>query len=526
MRWKLRLAGAALTVAATAPFAPSARGQEMAPELGVPSPVLPAAGPELVAPPSGLPGIESVPMPYASAAQGVPAYSSGQVALPGIEAVPTPYSSRGTMPEGLAAPQYQGPGKAAPAVPGVPYGPSEGMVEPGSPYTAPGMPPAAAPYTGMDGLPGAPGATAPGAAAPPAAFAPPEAGGLGGDLSALTAGEGGPGAGLGGDGGAAPAAFSMLGDLSPLIGVSQVAPPIGSNPPPLPPAGPSIAPSVRGFKLADNMSPQPQDRLFFTMNFYDDVNKKLNRFYESPLQSLQIYRYMWGFEKTFNNGNGSIGMRLPLDTISAQSREPALQQGGTYTSLGNLTIFAKHVFAYDRRTGSLVSGGLAITPRTGPRQFAGAPYLAANNTTTIQPYVGYLVNFRKWYFHGFEAIDVPAAAGNPTLVYSDIGMGYYLYREQIPTGWISAVVPTFEVHINNPINHRGEYNVRDPNGTPDIVNLTYGLNVRLKERSVLSLGLATPVTGPRPFDLEAILLFNYYFGKAPRSAAYPFLGGG
>ena len=44
-----------------------------------------------------------------------------------------------------------------------------------------------------------------------------------------------------------------------------------------------------------------------------------------------------------------------------------------------------------------------------------------------------------------------------------------------------------------------------------MVDLTGGLNVNLGSRSLLSLGVVTPVTGPRPFSIETLLLFNVFY---------------
>jgi hypothetical protein len=44
-----------------------------------------------------------------------------------------------------------------------------------------------------------------------------------------------------------------------------------------------------------------------------------------------------------------------------------------------------------------------------------------------------------------------------------------------------------------------------------VVDLTGGLNINVGERSLLSLGAVTPVTGPRPFSIEALLLFNVFY---------------
>jgi hypothetical protein len=98
-----------------------------------------------------------------------------------------------------------------------------------------------------------------------------------------------------------------------------------------------------------------------------------------------------------------------------------------------------------------------------------------------------------------------------TIFYKDISVGYFLYRNANPNGFIQSVAPTFETHINTPFNHRHPFNRRDLAATSEVVDLTEGLNVFFKNKSVLSFGLVEPVTSPRPFNVEALLLFNMFF---------------
>ena len=51
-------------------------------------------------------------------------------------------------------------------------------------------------------------------------------------------------------------------------------------PPPSPPSprrASALVPSVRGLKIAENQSPRPQDRVYFTFDYFSNVNGALNR---------------------------------------------------------------------------------------------------------------------------------------------------------------------------------------------------------------------------------------------------------
>ena len=247
------------------------------------------------------------------------------------------------------------------------------------------------------------------------------------------------------------------------------------------------------------------------------------------MSGLRVYREVLGFEKTFADGDGSLGIRFPIDTVSANSTLTGkfAKLAGTSTSPGDLTFFGKYVFVRDPASGSLVSGGLAITTPNGPASFAGAKYLANLHSTAIQPFVGYIWSRDRFYLHGFTAIDTPASLQIATMVYNDVGVGYFVLRSPDPFDWLTAIAPTFEVHVNTPLTHGDWQNRDDPGGVPNVVNLTYGLNFEFSRRSILTFGLVTPVTGPRPFDYEALILFNVFFGRTRRTMQgnVPMLGG-
>jgi hypothetical protein len=326
----------------------------------------------------------------------------------------------------------------------------------------------------------------------------------------------------------------MIGDLGSGLSFRQVTfppPPStpGPFPPPSPPHGPSpgkatsLVPSVRGLKISENQSPRPQDRVFFSFDYFANVNGALNQRLGAPVSDIRIYRYIFGVEKTFEDGNASIGVRLPLDQLTSNPRVPARfkQFGGTSTALDNMDIYGKIIVRQDPSTGSLLSAGLAISPTTGGNHFAGARYIQYINTTQFQPFVGYIWNRGNFYLQGFSAFEFPVNQLQVTEMFNDVGVGYFLYRSPDRNRALTAVAPTFEVHVNAPLNHHGFDDPKDPAGTPAVVNLTYGLNLEFRRNSLLTIGFVTPTTGPRPFDYEALILFNYRFGRSAAPAAAP-----
>jgi hypothetical protein len=214
--------------------------------------------------------------------------------------------------------------------------------------------------------------------------------------------------------------------------------------------GAALVPSVRGFKIADDESPQPQDRVYVDFNYYDRLNEAVNRRFGADLHEIRIYRETFGVEKTLLDGDASIGLRLPLNTLSADSGIPGL--GSTSTDVGDLSLIFKGTLWENRETGSLFSAGLAVTVPTGPNGFAGASFSTSFHETTLQPFVGYIRDWPNFYLQGFTAIDIPTDSSDVTILYNDVSIGYYLYRNREWGRLLTAVVPTFEVHVNTPLN--------------------------------------------------------------------------
>jgi hypothetical protein len=272
---------------------------------------------------------------------------------------------------------------------------------------------------------------------------------------------------------------------------------------------------AQGFKIAEDESPRPQDRVFVDFSYFDNVNGAVNAESGTGLGRLQAYRELFGFEKTFLDGNASIGMRLPLDTLNEES---GTTPGGTFTDIGDLSVILKYAFVNDPNTGNVLSAGMVLTFPTGPDAFADAANLENSpHSTILQPYLGYIWNSDRWFVHGFASVAVPTDTNEATFLFNDIGVGYWLLRNRDGDGWITGVVPTVEAHVNTPLNHRGGLDGSDPDPSRDIVDITSGVTLEFNRRSTLAVAAAVPVTGPKPFDWELLVQFNWRFG--PRGVA-------
>ncbi len=286
----------------------------------------------------------------------------------------------------------------------------------------------------------------------------------------------------------------------------------------------SIPYAIRGgFKVAENASPMPVDRFFFTYNYFNSVRDPRNGptdpasitttttqqvrgnviqttttsvFPRAPF--VDLHREVFGMEKTFLDGRASVEVRLPL-----------LQQIGSMDDfrsahLGDITILGKYAFLLNRETGKVVSGGLAVTAPTGP----GIDTIDGRiHSTLLQPWGGYVCPFGRFYLHGFHSIVVPTDSRDVTLAFNDVGVGYFLYRGEGDRP-LRFIVPTAEVHVTTPLTHR------DGNGAfvvPDMVALTGGVHVGLFRSSVLSIGASSPLTSPRTYAVEGFVQLNWRY---------------
>jgi hypothetical protein len=367
--------------------------------------------------------------------------------------------------------------------------------------------------TGTGGTPSGPGAgtgqpgAAGGAGATPDGTGSGAAGTGGAGTGAADTGTGAPGLGTDVSGQAA-SQLTVFGDLSPLQAVSNIPgkPPVGRF------ATRGAAPPsfVKGFKIADNQSVLPVNRIYYDFNFFDNVNQPVNQRLQNGIQRVQIYRQLIGGEKTFFDGQASIGVRVPINTITADSPTGGVSTP-TRTAINNFNVYTKYLFYSDTATKTFAAGGLAITIPTGPQNFAGANYVRNYNNPELQPYIGLQKTWDRFYFLGFEAVNVPLNTHDVTTLYNDYALGYFVYRTQDKRDLIQGIAPTLEVHINDPLNHRNIFSAKDKAGSADIVDFTSGLNIFFKNKVQLGMAVVTPITGPRPFSIEALTFLNVYF---------------
>jgi len=252
-----------------------------------------------------------------------------------------------------------------------------------------------------------------------------------------------------------------------------------------------------GVLITDNDSPRPVDRVYFGYNYYS----ALGTGYNSGFDRIDMYRQTAGFEKTFFDGNASIGMRLPF--IQITGGPPGISQN----NIGDLSVMLKYAFYNNRTTGDVASVGMVVTTPTG----GGNNYVLADGTTApndvlLQPWLGGVRMFGAGYAQGISSFLIPTDSRDPLLFNNSAAVGYFLYQNPNDR-LLNAIVPTIEAHVRTPLNHR------DSDASiffQDQFNMTFGCHFRTLN-ATLSPAYSLPLVSPKPYNGEFNLMLNVRF---------------
>jgi hypothetical protein len=268
---------------------------------------------------------------------------------------------------------------------------------------------------------------------------------------------------------------------------------------------------IGALNIADDQSPIPQDRAFVVYNSFSDVTGPAAAFFASQhtitqgnstitipgvaAPQLQVQREEFGFEKTFLDGNASIGVRIPVF-------EAGGAPGFNTDELGDISVSFTYAFFQDQ-AGDAFTGGLVVTVPSAPAVNTIGGDL---NPTFLQPFLGYRWAQNDWYVHGFSSVSCSTDEREATSLFNDIGVGYWLYRGTSNEG-LNAIIPTLEAHVFTPLSHRAE---SDLFYTPDFVAVTAGVHIGWGN-ALLTVGVVAPVVGPSQFPIEAVVELQLRF---------------
>ncbi len=283
----------------------------------------------------------------------------------------------------------------------------------------------------------------------------------------------------------------------------------------------------------DNGSPLPNDRVFFDYNHVGAFNNGLGT-------QFDINRYVFGVEKTFLNGFGSVEVRVPFAGTANSDQTGGQGLALDNAEFGNVGLLLKGTLF--RNANWIVSAGMGVSMPTADdsRILVGGQSVIEirNDAWLLQPILGaaWAPNDRFYAQAGlqfdFDANGNPVYVRQPggdltnrgiltdqTYLYASGAVGYWLYKAD--SEFLSGVSLQGELHYNRTLGNQdfvqtGSVLVTDLNGNIDVLNATAGVNVVLRDQATLSLGVSFPLAGERLYDWDLMARLNFRFGPVSR----------
>jgi hypothetical protein len=301
-------------------------------------------------------------------------------------------------------------------------------------------------------------------------------------------------------------------------------------------AAPLPGNAVPRFKMAENTSPLPQDRVYFDFSTYSNV----------PLtdRPIGVNAYAAGFEKTLCNGLMSVEVRAPMATTLDND---IFFDGSTETAtgeFGDLGVAFKTLLI--RREKFILSGGLAMTLPTAQdnlyyfdRQSTFTPaMLIENQSVHLQPFFGGLWTPNdRWFGIGYIQVDVdtngdavstfPGTTPTPdfigryrdaTVMFADVGLGYWARRCNDRSRFFTGLAYVLEFHLNQSLEAQqvltsDTFDLGTPAENASFTDMTIGAHVELYKMTTITAAYCTPLTPDmdRQFDSQFRLFVNRRF---------------
>jgi hypothetical protein len=279
-------------------------------------------------------------------------------------------------------------------------------------------------------------------------------------------------------------------------------------------------------KLAENVSPLPNDRVFLSYSHFQNVPLRPN--------GIDVDRYVAGFEKTTLDGMASAEFRFPF----ASTQSPDIVADGVTSNeelvFGNMSVIVKALLHAGDTTA--VSAGLQVALPTADDITVSTPAgtqiaFIDNEAVHLMPYVGGLFTPNDTFFaQAFVQVDIDPN-GNPVRIfgadagrihdtnfmYIDASVGQWLYRSRSRYDRLTGIAPMVEVHWNTSVQtgdavQVGAVQVGNPAANVDIVNMVYGMVFEWNRSTTLTAAYAAPATDDEDFDGEFRLVFNTWYG--------------
>ena len=290
-------------------------------------------------------------------------------------------------------------------------------------------------------------------------------------------------------------------------------------------------------KISEDNNPLPRDRIIFDYDYYNSV----------PLTAagVGVQRFSPGFEKTFFDRLASVEVRVPFATTLDSDLNSGNLGSERATELGDVHITLKGLLYRSQEWNVAVGLGIDLPTASDTRVFFidGTEVVRIKNEDVLlTPYFAYLwtpndrLFFQNWFEFSIDPNGNPVAV-NPdftmlrtvgritdqTLMQIDAQIGYWFYRVEDSSRWLTALAPFFELHYNTTLNKAdivqgGAFVIGATSGHFDQLNLSTGLIAQISENFTLALGAAFPLKGgtDRSFDYQLGIRANWFFGPTAR----------
>ena len=308
---------------------------------------------------------------------------------------------------------------------------------------------------------------------------------------------------------------------------------------------PAAGGTVGRVKVSDDNNPLPRDRLIFNFDYFNNV----------PLiqDGFNVFRYNFGFEKTFLDQRASIQMLFPVastvdstNLTTGGAGEAAI--GSRTVQFGNMSIILKYLFGSNEK--GAIAGGLGFSLPTAPGtnlyDLQGNKLIELQNQSlTLSPYIAGLYTptenlyTQAWIATNFDASGSPVKGfptsdsafqnvgrfNNTSVLQVDAQIGYWIINPDYSMRRnLRGLAPFIELHYNGSMGdydvvQSGNFNIRDPLGRYDEFNISAGFNTQIRDDLNILFGAVAPLSSStnRHFDYQLGVHVNYFFGATSKA---------
>jgi len=278
--------------------------------------------------------------------------------------------------------------------------------------------------------------------------------------------------------------------------------------------------SGRRFKITENVSPIPQDRVFYSYNHFDDALQV------NATDYTYLDRHLFGGEKTLLDGLFSVELRMVVtDGFDSFQDNATLDRAAEF---GNLQFSFKSLL-YSSCT-CQVGGGVTLSVPTADDTVIDTVLAVENETVFLAPYIGFVSTPSKdTFFQGFLQTDF-ALGGDSVfdgagveqgvfneqhLLYMSLSAGHWLYQDSCRNACVNGIAGLVELHYTSAMSD-GDSVLVGANSIAasenlDILNATAGLVVS-RGMTNLRIGGSVPLRDDEQlYDNEFQIQLNRRF---------------